>query len=272
MLKRLIIAPAAILLVLIMLPGYADVTLKYISGAGGEPNTVMVSGAMVRTDSNAAQGSSTSLYDNRNNSLTIIDKQQKSYLVMDKETIKEQARRMQDMRKKMRAQMEEKLKGLPEDQRRQVEKQMAQMGMGNPGTQQPVPRFSSKQTGRSENVNGIKCIIYESYRDNEKIGDACIADPTSLKLSKSDYQTLQGMFSFLRTMTKQFSFNSPGTKSEIGMFDDVEGLPIKVTNSQGSVMSLLSTSKQALSADLFKIPDGYQQADMSEIGDAGARP
>jgi hypothetical protein len=270
MLKRLMIIPAAILLVLIVLPGQADVTLKYRSGADGEPNTVMVSGAMVRTDSNAAKGSSTSLYDDRNKSLTIINKQKKSYLVMDNGTIKEQVGRMQAAQKQMMAQMQEKLQGLPEDQRRQVEKQLAQMGMGNPGAQQPVPKFSSKKTNRSESVNGINCNIYESYKDDDKIGEACIADPAALKLSKSDYQTLQGMFSFLRSMTKQFSFNSPGTKSEIGMFDDVEGLPIKVTNAQGSVMSLLDISNQALSSDLFKVPDGYQQAEMSAPDDSGS--
>ncbi|MEN8131552.1 MAG: hypothetical protein ABFS45_15435 [Pseudomonadota bacterium] len=263
MLTRLIVIPGAIIAALSMTPCFADTTLKYTTDEGGKPNTVMVSGAMVRTESNYRRGKNMSFYDNRSKTLTIIDDQQKTYIVMNNITIKEQAKRMQAMQQQMLTQMQEQLKDLPQNQRRQMEEQMAKMGMGQPSANQPPPKFSTQRTHRSENVNGIGCVIYESYQNKQKIGDACIAEAQALKISKSDYQTLQGMFSFLRHLTRQFTMGTPGGGSEIGMFDNVQGLPVKVTSTQGEVMTLSGISTQGLAAELFKIPDGYKSADMS---------
>ncbi|MCP4408121.1 MAG: hypothetical protein GY807_10250, partial [Gammaproteobacteria bacterium] len=192
MLTRLIIVPGAIIAALNMTPCFADITLKYTTDEGGKPNTVMVSGAMIRTESNTPQGKNISLYDNRSKTLTIIDDQQKTYVVMNDITIKEQAKRMQAMQKQMMAQMQAQLKDMPQHQRRQVKEQMAKMGIDQSTANKPPPKFSTKRTHRSENVNGISCVIYESYQNTQKIGDACIAEAQALKISKSDYRTLQG--------------------------------------------------------------------------------
>lgn len=272
MLNRLSIIPGAIIAALSMTPCFADVTLKYTTGEGGEPNTVMVSGAMVRTESSYRQGKSMSLYDNRNKTLTIINDQKKTYIVMNDNTIKEQAKRMQSMQKQMMTKMQEQLKDMPQNQRRQLEEQMAKMGMDHPSANKLPPKFSTKRTHRSENINGIGCVIYESYQNNQKMGDACIAEAQALKISKADYQTLQGMFSFLRQMTRQFTMGAPGGGSEMGMFDNVQGLPVKVTSTEGEVMTLSGISTQGLAAELFKMPDGYKPADMTEPSEGKTPP
>jgi hypothetical protein len=246
---------------------HADTTLQYDLGSGKEPNIVMISGGKVRMESPSPQGKALMIYDDQTKSFTALHSEEKSYVVMDKSTVQEQGKRMQAMRKQMEAQMQERLKQMPEDQRKKMEEQMARMGIGSSPKAPPShPEFSTKNTNRTQSINSFSCVVYESYMGSEKIGEACIASPQSLKLSKDDYQTLQGMFAFQRDVQKEFASAagaSTASQQEMEMFDHVDGLPIniKVTNKQGAGMTLASISNQALSPELFQVPPGYHKID-----------
>ena len=250
MLSRSIALFSLVLLGLSHVSSYADTTLKYDIGMGKEPNTVMISGNKVRMESMTPQGKAIMIYDDRNKSFIALDTENKQFVVMDKNSIQQQSKRMAVMQKQMMAQMQERLKQMPEDQRKKMEEQMAKMGMGDSSKQPPPPPpFSTKKTNRTETISGVKCTVYESYIGSDKIGDACISSAQTLKLSKSDYQTLQGMFAFQRHMQKQFASaaGGPPPQNEMGMFDDVDGLPVKVTGKEGGGMTLAGISMGTLS-------------------------
>ncbi len=257
--------PIMLLLALTATSGYADITLKYSSEASSEPNTVMVSGDKVRTESTNPRGKNMSIYDNKKKTLTLIDHQQKSYVVMDNDAIDKQAHRIHEMQKKALAEMQQQLQKMSPEQRQLMEQKMVTMGIAGIQSNQGSARFSTNRTNRSETVNGIRCEVYESFQNKEKIGEACIAGPNALRISSSDYQTLQGLFTFLRSMTKRFaSGGTPSAGTEMSMFDNVEGLPVKMANTQGDTMILEDITNQALPTDLFNVPSGYKLADMSE--------
>lgn len=265
MLNRSIVGSSVALLAMVYASSHADTTLQYDLGSGKEPNIVMISGSKVRMESASPQGKALMIYDDQTKSFTALHSTEKSYVVMDKNTIEEQGKRMQAMRKQMEAQMQERLKQMPEDQRKKMEEQMARMGIGgHPKTPPSHPPFSTKNTNRTQSINSFSCVVYESYMGSEKIGEACIASPQSLKLSKDDYETLQGMFAFQRDVQKQFASATGASRAaqhEMEMFDRVDGLPVKVSNQQGTGMTLASISNQALSPDLFQVPQGYHKID-----------
>lgn len=264
MLSRVIAVPSAALLGLSYLPSHADTTLRYDVGTGKDPNIVMISGDKVRMESTTPQGKAVMIYDDRSKSFIALDSQKKNFVVMDRTSIQQQGQRMQAMQQQMMAQMQERLKQMPEDQRKEMEEKMAQMGIGGASTKPPQPpSFSTKKSTRAETISGVTCVVYESYMGSEKIGDACIASAKTLKLSTADYKTLQGMFAFQRDMQKQFASaaGNPASQNQMGMFDNVDGLPVKVTSHQGGGMTLVGISNQPLAPDIFKIPSDYKQVD-----------
>lgn len=238
--------------------GHADVTLKYDSQLNGEPHTVMVSGALVRTNSTNPQGKLMSIYDNNTKMLTLINDQQESYVVVDHAAIEEQAKRIYEQRERIMHDTQQQMHKMSPEQRKFMEQRLADMGMAGDESKQMPFRFSTEKTNRSEIVNGIRCEVYESFRNKEKLGEACIANPSALKISSSDYQTLQGLFAFLRSMTKRFVSGSPGAGADISLFDNIEGLPVKMANIQGETMILTDIANQALPPELFVIPSGYK--------------
>jgi Domain of unknown function (DUF4412) len=245
---------------------HADSTLKFSTdtGAGAEPNTVMVSQGKVRMESMTPQGKSVMIFNDSQKHFISLNDQEKKYMVMDQSSIKEQVRMMQEMKKQWQAKMQEQMKQMSPEQRQQMEQQMAKMGMGaSQPNQPPAPKFTVTKTNRTENISGVRCTVYDSFRGSERMGEACIANPEALKLSKTDYQTLKGMFAFQRNMQKQFATASghPTAQNEMGMFDNVEGLVVKVTDNRGGIMTLGSISHDALAQELFKIPADFEKID-----------
>jgi hypothetical protein len=264
MLKQLIGITTTALCGATVMSAHADSTLKFSTGAGAEPNTVMVSQGKVRMESVAPQGKSVVIFNDHQKHFISVNEQQKKYMLMDQNSIKEQVKMMKEMKKQWQTRMQEQMKKMSPEQRQQMEQQMAKMGTGpsQPG-QPPAPKFTVKKTNKTENVSGVRCTVYESFRGSERLGDACIASPEALKLSKTDYQTLKGMFAFQRNMQKQFAMASgrPTAKNDMGMFDNIEGLAVKVTDNQGHVMTLASISHEPLAQALFKIPADFEKVD-----------
>jgi hypothetical protein len=260
---------------------HADSTLKFSTGTGTEPNTVMVSQGKVRMESMTPHGKSVMIFDDSQKHFISLNDQEKKYMLMDQNSIKEQVKMMQKMKKQWQAKMQKQMEEMSPEQRQQMEQQMAKMGMGpSQSKQPPAPKFTITKTDRTENINGVSCTVYESFRGSERMGEACIASLEALKLSKTDYQTLKGMFAFQRNMQKQLATASerPTARNDMGRFDNVEGLAVKVTDNRGGIMTLAGISHEALAKELFKIPAGFEKVDpMSQIqegkpGSQGGEP
>jgi hypothetical protein len=275
MLRQLIGITTTALFGATIMSAHADSTLKFSTGTGAEPNTVMVSQGKVRMESVTPQGKSVVIFNDNQKHFMSLNEQEKKYMLMDQNTIKEQVRMMKEMKKQWQAKMQEQMKQMSPEQRQQMEQQMAKMGAGpsQPG-QPPAPKFTVNKTNRTENVSGVRCTVYESFRGSERLGDACIASPEALKLPKTDYQTLKGMFAFQRNMQKQFATASgrPTAQNDMGMFDNVEGLAVKVTDNQGHIMTLASISHEPLAQKLFSIPADFEKVDPIKQMQEGKKP
>ena len=248
----------------------ADSTLKFRTKGDSDISAVMIHGGKVRMESATPEGAQISIYNSQDKTFTVLNKEQKSYIVMDQKSVKEQAVRIKDTQKRLMAQMREQMRNMPPEQRKMVEQKMAELGAVDTGKMKPST-FSARKTGNTKRVNGIECAVYQSYRDNRPLGDACIASRKALNLSESDYTTLRGMFAFLRDMKMQFASGSGVStpENEMGLFDNIDGLPIKVTNTSGAQMVLEGISNEALSPDMFNVPAGFTKVDMRNPASIG---
>lgn len=253
---------------------HADTILKFQSNRSNDVNSVLISNGKVRMDSSNQGTKETSIYDDQGRTFTVVNPQQKQYVVMDRTSIQEQAKRMKRMQEEVMTQVREQMKNMPPEQRQELEQQMAPFGDGGDAANKPTPKYSTKKTRKTGTLNGVSCVVYKSYRDGRLIGDACIASLDVLGISKGDYKTLRSMFAFMRDMAKEFA-SATGTsvpQSDMTLFENVNGLPVKMTNVNGDIMTLAGASNQALSPDLFAIPAGYQEAELAGPKGAGQPP
>lgn len=249
---------------------FADSTLKFRTRKNSDTNAVMIHGDKVRMESATPEGAQISIYNSQDKTFTVLNAEQKSYIVMDQNSVKEQAIRIKDTQKRLMAQMREQMRNMPPEQRKMVEQKMAELSSVDTGKMKPS-KYSARKTGNTKRVNGIECDVYQSYRDDRSLGDACIADRKALNLSEADYTTLRSMFAFLRDMKMQFASGSgvPTPETEMGLFENIDGLPVKVTSTSGDQMTLDDVSNKALSPDLFKIPTGFKKVDMRNPASIG---
>lgn len=251
----------------------ADTTLEFDAAQGGM-NTVMVKDGRVSMATGNPPQAQISLYDSRAGTFTIVNPEQRTYMVLDNASIQAQAKQVQAMRQQMMAQVQERMKQMPPEQRQLMEQQMARMGMGPTAGTQPTPNFSTRKTGQTESINGIACEVYESYRDDQPVGKACVASAKALGVSEDDYRTLKNMFSFTQSMAKEFAASSgtPTPPNPLSVFDKTDGLPVKISGPSGNLMTLATVSNNAVSAENFQVPAGYRQTDLSQMmGGAGPR-
>ncbi len=248
----------------------ADSTLKFRTRNNADTNAVMIRGDKVRMESATSEGAQISIYSSKNKTFTVLNKEQKSYIVMDQNSVKEQAIRIKDTQQRLMAQMREQMRNMPPEQRKMVEQKMAELSSMDTGKMKPST-FSARKTGNTKRIGGIECDVYQSYRDGRPLGDACIANRKALNLSESDYTTLRGMFAFLREMRMQFASGSgvATPETEMGLFEDIDGLPVKVTSTSGEQMTLEEVSDKALSPELFEIPAGFKKVDMRNPASIG---
>jgi uncharacterized membrane protein YgcG len=264
--NRVILVSVAAILGVATSTAVADTTLQFTTNQGDKPNWVMIKDGMVRMVSSSPQGEQVSIYDNNRKTFTVLDDKEKTYMVMDRNTVQEQAQSFKQMQQQMMAQMQERLKEMPAEERQQMEEQMAKYGFGTGAKKAPQPQFTTRKAGRTETVNGMQCEVYESLQDGKPVGQACVASIQSLGLSQADYNTLKGMFAFTRDMAAQFAAaaGGPMPPNPMSTFDNVEGLPIKVSGTGGEVMTLEGISHNSLSPNYFGIPVGYTRMDLSQ--------
>lgn len=262
--KQLVFVAVAALLGTAAAGAQADTTLQFDAGQGAK-NTVMIKNGMVRMVTSSPQGEQVSLYDSHKQTFTILDAQKHTYMVMDRQTVHEQARQFEQMRNQMMGQLQERMKQMPADQRQQMEEQMAKMGMG-PSAQKQAPKFSTRKTGRKESVDEVSCEVYDSLRDGQPMGQACVASAQALGIPSQDYATLRQMFDFTQKMAAEFASSTGATPpNPLGAFDVANGLPVKISSPNGQTMTLTSVSSSPLSPEYFKIPAGFQKMDMSQM-------
>jgi hypothetical protein len=235
----------------------AGVTIETQRGPDGAA-TMYVEGNRMRMDGGDKTGTTTSvIMDGPSKKMIVIEDKKKVYTEIGQEDMK----RMRAQVDAMRAQMEERMKTMPPEQRKQMEGMMAGLNAGKPG--KPVV-LKFEKLGQKKSVNGFSCDMYRVLRDGTAAEEDCLAPWGPKSIQKSD---LAGLLKFAQEMAK--SFGGAGAKDQL-QFDQLDSypgfpisrVPLSPTGERGVEEQVKSIKRGAIPATRFDIPAGYTKKDL----------
>jgi hypothetical protein len=192
------------------------------------------------------------LTDGGHDRMVMLDKKRNEYSQVDQQTVNQ----VSDQMKGVMAQMQEKMKNMPPEQREMMEKMMkGKMGqMAGRGAAPVHTVYTAKGSG---SVNGFSCTRYEGVRGTEKVADICAAKPSDLRFSPSDFQVFEKMKEFAASMQSAFTnMIGGGNYRPVGELG-YEGFPIESTTySEGKIETkseLKSIARSSLSDADFSV-------------------
>jgi len=129
--------------------------------------------------------------------------------------------------------------------------------------QEKKPRAEMKDAGRVLEINGFRCSLYQSFRDQQIDSELCMAENDQLKISTTDYNTLVEFMDFADNMLNRAGplisalgltlpqMSMPGARGlPIGMHSAKQQLKVRITgvdNSGGQGVN-------------YNVPEGYSRS------------
>ncbi len=252
---------------------FSDATIIYkqISGTETSSNTMQIKNGKIRfTPPN--QSNNYSLYDSKTGTITHVDSDKKHYLSMTEETMMQRAKQAKKQMDAMRQLMKEKMKDMPPEQRKQVEKMMNNhlsrvgdeiVGEERVGEERVTAKAEQKKTSRTNTIAGIQCSIYESYVNGTKINEVCMADAEKMGITAQDAEALISMQKYMKRMQSVISGNNMPVS-------EIKGVPLhtRLFAADGSVK--METQLEKLSTDnissvKMSIPADFSLMEMPKI-------
>ena len=233
------------------------------SGGEVEVTEMKVDGNRMRTDS-GGKNSMTMIFLGATDEMYIVDHKDKSYIVMDRETLERLANQMSAAMK----QMEEAMKNVPPEQREMMERMMKGKMKGMPSS---TPRSEPvvKSLGKSDSVNGVGCDWKEVSRDDVVELKTCVSNWTAIQGGDELRQISLEMKDFASALVDAMgSVGFGGTIAESPMtaMEMAGGFPLITENfNKGSLSRrsrFQSAEAVAIPDDQFMPPSGYKKKDM----------
>ncbi|MFQ5780854.1 MAG: hypothetical protein ACE5HN_08760 [Nitrospiria bacterium] len=194
------------------------------------------------------------IFDGDQQKLWTIDLNQKKY----SEFTKADAVLIQEMRKKMKLQMEEQMGRLPPEQQMQLREMLKQMDEGN-DTPPRVLTFEAGGAGRKTD-RGFSCRPYRVIEKGKPIEEICFILWEESGFSLGDFRPLDAFGRFLQKM-------GTGTSGKNQIFYDLRqapGIPAHVVvvapgNQAGHEQVLTALKRKQVPANRFTLPKGFQK-------------
>lgn len=269
---RFVLALAAAALLPI---GYAEAGTAYLmetKAAGGESSDTMsarmsVEGPNLLVDVVQGSGGGSGMPDQfmflgDEEKMMVIDHRNKTFTVMDKETMKAMSEMMSGGMEKM---IQEALKDVPEEQRAEIEKMMReQMGQAGGGAKAKPSPIEYSKTGQSGEQQGIACEQYVGKQDGAVISELCVADWDDIKGGSDARDTFKAMAAFWQEAFG--SMMAEAGENPMMMFDKIDGFPVIAREMNGDKVASETVLKSVEDADVkpeaFQPPAGYTQQQM----------
>ena len=193
-----------------------------------------------------------------------LDPTDKSYHVMDQATMDQLSARVKQRRAEQQQKMQAELAKLPPEKRAAVEARLAKDGIG-PKAKRAV---DARDTGRTLEVNGRSCQVWDITRDETLDEQYCVASFASLPGGEEIQALMQKYQGFLEQMSDLMS--GPGTardtmRNEFELWKRLNGFPLITRGyADGKLESsdtVVSTWKsQAVAPAMFEVPGRLHQA------------
>lgn len=200
----------------------------------------------------------------KGDTMHIINDGERSYLVFDKATMQEFAKRISAVME----QQKEQLAKLPPEQRAQAEQSLGGMAAAE-GKQRTV---EVKDTGKSDKVDGRACKLWDVIRDGQLDEQICVV-PFSALPGKEDFKAVFASFAkVFDEMAKSIPMLSGMMANEFDALAKVNGYPVRQRNydDRGKLEDEETLVKvwreETIPASTLEIPAGYKLQKMPGSG------
>jgi hypothetical protein len=202
------------------------------------------------------EGESWSIFDANSGTITVVEPDKKSYMVIDPE----------ELCKELSSMMEAMMSQVPPDQRAAME----QMLQGQSKAKKTAPAVTVKRLGDGDSIAGFETVRYNLMVDSAPYKDIWLAkDGPSMEEVQELLKSVVKMFKKMEGCTKAggglVGANPELSKEYMGLME--KGWTMKEVNLQnGSVVSeVQSLKRKDIPASEFAIPAGYRLVDIMEM-------
>ena len=225
----------------------ADTTLSYTNG---KETTMQMqfSGSKMRATS-VNDNSSYMIYDADKITFTTFSTKDKSYFVMDEESIKA----LGDVEAMVEKMLEKQLADMPESQRAMMRNMMKGALKAQMPKQMPKPEYS--MTGKSKSYNGIDCEVVKK-KSRRKKSEFCVTPYTKIGMPTSEYNVIKSFQLIIEGLAQQYGEDRSMDFSVLGDF-----IPVYYKQA-GEVGELNKVSHDKIDAAIFQIPAGFKKMDL----------
>ncbi len=255
MLKSLIIPPIFIA-ASIAGTAIADTTIR-LSGSDHASRTVIqVKDHMARMSQSGQPGYV--LFDKSRHVAIYVDPVSQEYREIDQQQLDKYAEIVAILRQQME-QLSAQMKNLPDAQRAFIEQQM-----GIPAGGLPDLEVMETEPRGFHEVAGFRCQLQVLLRNQQPIGEVCLATAADAGMSDSDFATLIAMMNFMRELasTTQKMIGELGENSRL-LLSGLQGVPVAMKDYQNqNEYRVTEVSSDTISADLFNRYRDYSKQDL----------
>jgi hypothetical protein len=148
--------------------------------------------------------------------------------------------------------MKSQLAGMPPEQRKELERQMAAMT-----GRRVAAKVEVVETGKRRSIDGYSCAGYTVKRDGKEIETVwATRDIPNFSSIRKDFQRIGSIFNSIT-----------GGHSAFASLEKIDGFPIERIETDGAREKITKIKKGSFPASAFKIPAGYTKEDSSSEED-----
>jgi len=198
--------------------------------------------------------------------MVTADPEKKTYRAMTEEDVKALAAKSAEARKKAReglsanrARMEEAMKKMSPEQRKQMEAMLAQAGEEGPSAKAQRPEVKYAATGEKRSVAGHRCEVYKEMCEGKLRAETCFIPWSAGVVTKADLGSFQKLEEFMKPLTGGLGETRQGfMKSAL----DAPGIPAWTRHVDGSGKptsedQLVAVKRTSVPTSQFAVPAGY---------------
>jgi uncharacterized protein DUF4412 len=238
----------------------AAVTLVMQRGASAT-STLYVDGDKMRIENVGGAQEHVVIIDAAGKRMLMLNDADKSYTEVTEADMK----RFGEMMTTKRAEMAERMKSMPPEQRKRMEQALG-------GGSQKPPELKFERLGQKKSVNGFSCDMYRVLSDAKPKEEDCIAPWSSSVLQRSDFA---GLRKFAEDMAKDTgATGAGGGRQMFEQFDKYPGFPVTrhpLDPNEHEDEQLKSVKRGSIPAASFAVPTGFTKKE-SPMGAFGGGP
>jgi hypothetical protein len=233
------------------------------TGKIGDGTRMYIQGGVARFDQ-SLDGTRGDYVIFRDDTLYIVETNERSYTAMDRKTVNAMAGQMGAAMQQMRAELAK----LPPDQRKMMEQMM---GGNMPGAKAPPPPLVARDLGRSEKVEGRNCRLWELTRGKVIDSHICVVPFSELPGKEDVLGLMQRISEMMKPLAEAMEgLGSISTDTEA--MSNVKGFPILWRDYEGGKPTgketlMRSWREETVAAALLQVPKGYRKRDpLADMG------